>query len=767
MTFILYQGRGRRRPVIGVAPDPLTSSVLAQTPIVEDIGVAVLTAVARDAAGRPVVGVPVIFMASGSGNTITQSVRPTDVNGVVTALFESSVAAVKTISAIAGGVLLVATATVVVQDTYVASGPLGIRRLPPPLILPARAQPRPRVVQGTVAPGGADLLIETFADSNFASRDWYDIDTTDRVASPAPAGMPGSMRFTWAAGNSSPSTLPLRKLFTASDRIYLRYQLQCSANWVGSGVSFHPHLMTIQSDADDDFNGPSDANLSVYSEPWFSAGNGNCLRGIFQDNRVIDPTHVGSLGADQNRSTSGANGQQGDADIWDVFPDAAYSQGYWNSREFLSSALMAVGDTAWHTVVMEVVLNSISGGAPLLDGVCRAWFDGKLIWNHTNLVMRTGSQPTKKLNQFMFNPYIEGGSPVTQSLYVGDLTVRTGPGAVTNLAVSTQPAGAVDNVAFTTQPTIQLRDAANRPVPQSGTTITATLLSGSGALIGTATAVTNSGGEAAFTNLGVNATSPPSSHTLRFTAGAMTVDSSSFSVAAGGGGGAVWLGNLPGSYAQYTSRPFSAIDELSWADDSEVSSPTLTSDASAPQSPSSVGLFTYGAGFGAGSAPWLGAFALPGGKGLFTTFWAWWSSNFQGESSGTNKIIFTDSSSTGTAGETFLSAEGVGSGQLVLRPRLQNGLDAREHLTTNQGGSDVLTRNQWHLIEIEQIIGTGANGTWRAWLNGALTHSYTNVNYGTGVWETLYVYPIWGGTGGSVGSSQNLRIDQLAAFGNA
>jgi len=100
----------------------------------------------------------------------------------------------------------------------------------------------------------------------------------------------------------------------------------------------------------------------------------------------------------------------------------------------------------------------------------------------------------------------------------------------TSLAMTTQPAGAVTNVAFTTQPAVQIKDQFGANFSQAGTTITAAIATGTGALIGTTTANTDANGLATFTNLGINGTG---NHTIQFTGGGLTpVTSATVNVAA-------------------------------------------------------------------------------------------------------------------------------------------------------------------------------------------------------------------------------------------
>ena len=69
------------------------------------------------------------------------------------------------------------------------------------------------------------------------------------------------------------------------------------------------------------------------------------------------------------------------------------------------------------------------------------------------------------------------------------------------LTVQNQPTTATDNVAFSTPVVVEANDGRG---PVAGATITAEILSGSGNLIGSVTAVTNGSGVATFSTLGID-----------------------------------------------------------------------------------------------------------------------------------------------------------------------------------------------------------------------------------------------------------------------
>jgi hypothetical protein len=89
----------------------------------------------------------------------------------------------------------------------------------------------------------------------------------------------------------------------------------------------------------------------------------------------------------------------------------------------------------------------------------------------------------------------------------------------TQYAVQTFPAGAESGVPFTTQPVVLLKDATGAVVSNSTAAVTATIVSGTGQLIGTTT-VNAVAGVATFTNLGVAGAGPV---TIQFTSGALPI----------------------------------------------------------------------------------------------------------------------------------------------------------------------------------------------------------------------------------------------------
>jgi hypothetical protein len=51
------------------------------------------------------------------------------------------------------------------------------------------------------------------------------------------------------------------------------------------------------------------------------------------------------------------------------------------------------------------------------------WFDRRLVIDRHDVLLRTSANASMQFNQFVIAPYIGDGSPVTQSMWIDDLTV--------------------------------------------------------------------------------------------------------------------------------------------------------------------------------------------------------------------------------------------------------------------------------------------------------------------------------------------------------
>jgi len=292
------------------------------------------------------------------------------------------------------------------------------------------------------------FFTENFDNGNFASRGWYDstggvIDTS--VFSPS--GGNGSIRFSFAQGSNSPTGgSPKRHSFTPSESVYVSFWLKlgtAGAPWQGSGVSYHPHVIMLLTDANGDFDGLAWTYLTFYIE-W----NSFTPRLAIQDGQRINVSQLttsypGLLGSTTTHAVAGGNGPQNQAtptlvDYYSIGAPDYTNATYWDS------ASPSLVNNRWHHLEAYMAMNSISGGIPQANGVIRYWVDGALVVERTNVYLRTAQFATQKFNQFVLAPYIEPGtgSPVSQSMWLDNLVVAnqrpTTLPAPTNLRVVQQ-----------------------------------------------------------------------------------------------------------------------------------------------------------------------------------------------------------------------------------------------------------------------------------------------------------------------------------------
>jgi hypothetical protein len=274
------------------------------------------------------------------------------------------------------------------------------------------------------------LVQEGFNDTSFSARGWYDgavaITTAQKYSGAA------AMECQFAVGATKCSAGgPSRHLFTDSDSMYVSFYIKHSANWVGSGVAYHPHMFVFLTNLDTNFVGPAYTYFTGYIEQ-----NSGIPKMGFQDAKNIDETRVGQdlTNITEQRSVAGCNG---DSDGYG--PGDCYRSGTVHNNGKMWTAGQVYFDNTpgsprykgdWHLVEAYFRLNSVANGIGVRDGVLQMWYDGVLIIDAQNAVLRTGARPTMKFRQFQISPYIGVGSPVAQTYWVDDLLIATARPAV-------------------------------------------------------------------------------------------------------------------------------------------------------------------------------------------------------------------------------------------------------------------------------------------------------------------------------------------------
>jgi hypothetical protein len=224
--------------------------------------------------------------------------------------------------------------------------------------------------------------------------------------------------------------------------------------------------------------------------------------------------------------------------------------------------------------------------------------------------------------------------------------------------------------------------------------------------------------------------------------------------------------NEPAGLSLITQRSFNALGEGGWYDDNAPSKYSITQDATAPFSASSVGQQKFAAGMSGGGSPAVSEKGIGSRGTVYLSYWVKLSSNWYGHpGSGVNKQIFLWSDDQPTV---YTSAQGEGSGKLSPEVRLQ-GSGGTTNLTPNLVPGAEFTRGVWHHWELVLVANTSgsSNGAADWWIDGVKVGSYKNVRFasGNGAWTLFQFSPIWGGTGGSVPADQFIWMDHIYISG--
>src|SRR2546425_1205189 len=320
----------------------------------------------------------------------------------------------------------------------------------------------------TAPPIGMTLFQETFEDSAFAARGWYDNTSMVTTTAQHIPGSTAAMEAHFLAGATTPTWGgAARHLFAATPTLYVSYWVKYSSNWVGSGHPYHPHEFLVMSDQDGDFDGPSNGWLVAYIEENYQ--NGGIPRLQLQDNKAINTSFgtppVNLVGVTENRSTAGCNGVV-EANV----VTTCFNMPPWYNDKELAAAQVWFQPTPgpgykgdWNHVEVYFQLNSVVGGIGLPDGVMQYWFNGTLVIDRHDILFRTGARATIQFHQFVIAPYIGDGSPVDQYMWVDSLAVATGRIASAPSAsvasVTVSPSSASVAVGGTFQLTATLKDS--------------------------------------------------------------------------------------------------------------------------------------------------------------------------------------------------------------------------------------------------------------------------------------------------------------------
>ena len=254
-------------------------------------------------------------------------------------------------------------------------------------------------VQSSEKTSAQVLLSETFDDNQLDKRGWYD-GSSSRISGNSMHGT-GCIEYEWIKGvQQVQGSSPQRHLIKPVEEFYIRYYLKLSKGWQWTGVNYHPHLTHFLTTDNGEFDGPAATHLTLYIEPV----NGK-LRLAAQDIQNERTVH----GLTQGPLKGGYNGMLYDG------KDVVFN------------------DDQWHCIEAYFKLNSLDlkKDVPVSDGIVRGWFDGKMVIDHTDVILRSTDFPNMKFNQFIMAPYFGPGLlNNAQKLWIDELVIsnkRVGP----------------------------------------------------------------------------------------------------------------------------------------------------------------------------------------------------------------------------------------------------------------------------------------------------------------------------------------------------
>jgi len=277
--------------------------------------------------------------------------------------------------------------------------------------------------QQTLASPGSLLVHESFEDTSLASRGWYD---GAPVIVEDPTAPDGSHVILWhwsQTGAISPDGGSVRLRLPPLEDVTIGYRLRLSSDWTWTQRGYHPHTFSLLTNLDPEYVGPGYTHLTTYAEVVDGVP-----RLALQDGRNVDPTHIDADEAlwSEDGAVAGCNGDADGHGLGDCYRagDNWLNAKVWQAdRVLLGSPVAPDETTSWHEIRARFRLNSVADGVTHRDGVLQMWFDGELIIDVQNAVLRSARHSFMMFNQLFLGPYYGPGVEQPQSIWIDDIRV--------------------------------------------------------------------------------------------------------------------------------------------------------------------------------------------------------------------------------------------------------------------------------------------------------------------------------------------------------
>lgn len=281
-----------------------------------------------------------------------------------------------------------------------------------------------------------EIISESFEDNNWTSRDWYD--GTSSTGTEGCGYVDNGLKWEWASLATQPtgfSTLR-NELDQALDEFLIEYYVKYDTGWQGSGQVYHPHLLHILSSDDTVFQGIARSNSNLYFESLADTSNPytnypimahqDLIRAVSDTNDLTEVTETRSANhCDTPYALTGAT-------LGTCYHDGVgwYSQNTWKSP-----SITIPGDE-WAKITAYVKMNSFTTGAGNFDGIMRMWVNDDLAIESETVLYAAGTYEGATWDKLALAPWIGDGSPISQSMWLDELSVWTVESGITHASTA-------------------------------------------------------------------------------------------------------------------------------------------------------------------------------------------------------------------------------------------------------------------------------------------------------------------------------------------
>ncbi|MBI5548818.1 MAG: hypothetical protein HY901_33465 [Deltaproteobacteria bacterium] len=292
---------------------------------------------------------------------------------------------------------------------------------------------RQRAAPLVAAPRLTELVRESFDDTDFASRGWYDNTSVETVYDAERGDSVFQASWTEHLQCVPRGGGGMRLQIAGAKQLSVDFYLKYSANWVGDGpqARVSHHIIELLTDQDssslDRYHNLANNHLTTYIE-----GRTNDVVVGIQDASDIDE---GNIDVDLTRTLNGAcagcngdYGNPGDNGSVPYPPQVCFeADGVHLNGRLWASSTAPVTNGVWHHMRYSIAMNTVSADRVNEDGRLAVYVDDMTVpvLSHNNVVF---TKVDTAWSQVIVGPYLSNGNPLSaaQTLWIDDLVVAAG-----------------------------------------------------------------------------------------------------------------------------------------------------------------------------------------------------------------------------------------------------------------------------------------------------------------------------------------------------